>query len=217
MSATRSGPPASPARTFWVTTKLFNNDQGYESALKACRTSLSRLGLDYADAYLIHWPVPDRRIASWKALIKLQQDGFCRTIGVSNFDVRHLDEIVAATGVVPHLNQVEMHPFLQQKAVRKWCAEHNVAVAAYSPLTSGQRLNHPVIREVATRGGRSPAQVMIRWGLARGAIVIAKSVHRPRIVENAAVFDWELSDVELAMLDGLDEGLHTCWDPTDVP
>lgn len=206
-----------PRKEVWVTTKLYNNDQGYETTLRACKESLRRMGLDYVDLYLVHWPVPDRRIESWRALVKLQRDGFCRTIGVSNFLVRHLDELMKNTDTKPQLNQIEIHPFLQQKQIRAWCAERGVAVAAYSPLTRGQRLDHRGVREVATRVDRSPAQVLLRWSLQKGLIAIAKSTRQARIVQNAAVWDWELGDTEMAMLDDLDEGLHTCWDPADVP
>lgn len=201
----------------WVTTKLYNTDQGYEGTLKACRESIRRLGLDYVDLYLVHWPVPERRIESWRAMVKLQQDGFCRTIGVSNYLVRHLDELVRNSDVLPLVNQIELHPFLQQRVVRKWCEDKGVAVAAYSPLTRAWRIGHRVVREVAERVGRTPAQVLLRWGIEKGAVVIAKSTHAERIAENLDVIDWELGGGEVARLDELDEGLHTCWDPTDVP
>jgi diketogulonate reductase-like aldo/keto reductase len=206
-----------PRKDVWVTTKLYNNDQGYEPALRACKESLRRLGLDYVDQYLIHWPVPVKRLESWRALVKLQRDGFCRTIGVSNFQVRHLEELMRSTETKPQLNQIEIHPFLQQNAVRAWCTDRDIAIAAYSPLVRGSRFKHPVIREVATRVDRSPAQVLVRWSLQKGHVVLPKSTKRERIVQNAAVWDWELGDSEVAMLDQLDEALHTCWDPTDVP
>lgn len=206
-----------PREQLFITTKLWNEDQGYDSALRACERSLKELGLDYVDLYLLHWPVPGRRLDSWRALEKLFRDGKCRAIGVSNFLERHLDELLAHAQVVPAVNQVEQHPFLYQPALLRHCAAQGIVVEAYSPLTKGMRLNDVRIQDVARKYGRSPAQVLIRWGLQHDMVVLPKSVREERMRENATVFDFSLSAEDMKHLDGLNEELYTGWDPTDVP
>ncbi|MFL5358514.1 aldo/keto reductase [Archangium sp.] len=206
-----------PRKDLFVTTKLWNEDQGYESALRACERSLKDLGLEYVDLYLIHWPVPGRRLESWRALEKLLAEGKCRAIGVSNFLENHLDQLLAHSKVVPAVNQVEQHPFLHQPSLLRYCAGKGIAVEAYSPLTKGLRLGDPRVVELARKYGKSPAQVLIRWCLQHDLVVIPKSVHAERIRENASVFDFSLSPEDLRKLDGLNEDLYTGWDPTDVP
>lgn len=206
-----------PRAQVFVTTKLWNDDQGYDSALRAFDASLSWLELEYIDLYLLHWPVPRKRLESWRALEKLLSDGRVRAIGVSNFMVRHLEELLAHAKVVPAVDQIEVSPFLQQRDVRACCAEHGIAVEAYSPLTKGKRLPHPVVADVARRVGRSSAQVLLRWGLQHGLVVVPKSTHAERLAANAAVFDFELPPDEMARLDALEEGLVTGWDPRSAP
>jgi diketogulonate reductase-like aldo/keto reductase len=206
-----------PREQIFVTTKLWNEDQGYESALRACDQSLERLKMDYVDLYLLHWPVPGKRLESWRALERLKQEGRVRSIGVSNFLVRHLEELRAAADIQPSVNQIEAHPFLIQKETREHCARQKIAVEAYSPLTKGKRLGHPTLVEVARRHGRSQAQVLIRWSLQHGMIVLPKSVRPERIQENADVFSFGLAKDDMRLLDDLDEGSYTGWDPTDVP
>lgn len=206
-----------PRDEVFITTKLWNSDQGHDSALSACERSLRELGLEYVDLYLMHWPVPGRRLDSWRAMEKLLADGRCRAIGVSNFLERHLDELMANAKVVPAVNQVEFHPYLYQKRLLEHCGRHGIVVEAYSPLTRGERLDDPRLAEVARRHGKTSAQVLIRWCLQHGMVVLPKSVREERIRENAAVFDFELSAAELRVLDGLNEDLHTSWDPSDVP
>jgi diketogulonate reductase-like aldo/keto reductase len=201
----------------FVTTKLWNDDQGYDAALRALDGSLARLGLDHVDLYLIHWPVPGKRRESWRALERAHADGRARAIGVSNYLVPHLRELVGEAKVVPHVNQIELTPFLQRRDTRALCREHNIVVEAYSPLTRGERLSHPTIRAIAGAVGCSPAQVLLRWGIQHGHVVLPKSVHRERIAENAAVFDFALDADAMAQLDGLEEGLATGWDPSDAP
>jgi diketogulonate reductase-like aldo/keto reductase len=210
----RSGVPRSE---IFVTTKLWNGDQGFEAALRAFDASLRRLGLEYVDLYLIHWPVPGLRLDSWRALERLSEDKRARAIGVSNFMVPHLEELARAARVPPAVNQIEVSPFLQQRDVRGWCAKNGVIVEAYSPLTKGARLSHPVLREVARRAGRTPAQVLLRWGLQHDLVVLPKSTRPERIQENAAVFDFELDAASMTRLDGLEEGLVTGWDPRGQP
>lgn len=205
-----------PRENVFVTTKLWNSDQGYDSAFRACRSSLRQLGFDYIDLFLLHWPVENRRLDSWRALVQLQRDGLCRSIGVSNFTVPHLEQLLEHSEVVPQVNQIEMSPFLAQTQVRDFCRRHGIAVEAYSPLTRGRRLGDPRVEQIAQWYGKSPAQVLIRWALQQDVAVIPKSVHRERIVENADVFDFALTDHDMRVLETADENLHTCWDPTAV-
>lgn len=204
-----------PRDEVFVTTKLWNQDHGEEAALRAFEASLARLGLGYVDLYLVHWPVPGLRLATWRALERLHAEGRARSIGVSNYMPRHLDELLAVARVPPAVNQVEVHPFLQQRDVRAACAAHGIVVEAYSPLTKGLRLGHPVVARVAAETGLTPAQVLIRWGLEHDLVVLPKSTNPSRIVENLAVFDVALSPAQRAALDGLEEGLVTGWDPRD--
>lgn len=206
-----------PRKDIFVTTKLWNGDQGYDAAMKAFEKSLSLLGLDVLDLYLIHWPVQHLRKDSWRALVEIQKQKRCRAIGVSNYTVRHLKELMSDSSVVPAVNQVELSPFLTQPELVRFCAEQGIGVAAYSPLTKGLKLSHPVIVRIAGQHRKTPAQVMIRWALQRDFIVIPKSSNPARIEENAAVFDFELSPSEMATLAGLNENLRTSWDPTDAP
>ncbi len=200
----------------FVTTKLWNDDHGYDEALSAFDASLRALGLSYVDLYLVHWPVPERRRDSWRALETLVGEGRCRAVGVSNYTVRHLEEVLQSSRVVPAVNQVELHPFLQQRELVRFCGEHGIVVEAYSPLTKGRRLDDPRLVAVAHDLGRSPAQVLIRWGLEKGFVVIPKSADRARIVANAEVFDFEIGDEAMSRLDALDEELRTAWDPSGV-
>jgi diketogulonate reductase-like aldo/keto reductase len=201
----------------FVTTKLWNTDHGYDAAIRACERSLRELGLSYVDLYLIHWPVPDRRIETWKALGELAKRGLARSIGVSNFTIGHLEELLDATDLVPAVNQVEFSPFTYQKALLEYCRDHRIRLEAYSPLTKGYRLAHPTLREIASRAGKTPAQVLLRWGLQHDVVVIPKSNRRERILENSRVFSFSLSARDMGILDGLDEGLRTGWDPTGAP
>lgn len=206
-----------PREKVFVTTKLWNSDQGYDSALRACEKSLKRLGLGYIDLYLIHWPVSELRGESWKALIELQRRGSCRAIGVSNYTVRHLNELLDSSSVVPDINQVEFNPFLYQRELLRFCEGKGIQLEAYSPLTRGYRLRHPVVLEVARAYSKSPAQILIRWCLQHGLVVIPKSARPERIKENSEVFDFEISSSDMAKLDSLGEDLHTDWDPTEEP
>jgi methylglyoxal/glyoxal reductase len=198
----------------WVTTKLANTDQGAATARRAFEASLDRLGLDAVDLYLLHWPHP-RSLESWHVLEQLYTEGLARSIGVSNFLVRHLDELLAHASVPPAVNQIELSPFLyrtREDTLRR-CAGAGIAVEAYSPLTKGYRLGDPTIAAIAAEVGRSPAQVLIRWSLQKGFIVIPRSSNPGRIAENAAAFDFTLDDAQMATLDALDQGLTTGWDP----
>lgn len=202
-----------PRGEVFVTSKLWSSDQGYDSALRAFDKSLGRLGFEYLDLYLLHWPVPKKRLESWRALERLLEDGRVRAIGVSNFMPRHLNELFAAADVVPAVNQIEVTPFLQQRDVRELCAAKGIVVEAYSPLAKGARMRHPVIAKIAKAVERTSAQVLLRWGLQHDMVVLPKSVHAKRIAENAAIFDFELPPETMSELDALEEGLVTGWDP----
>jgi diketogulonate reductase-like aldo/keto reductase len=202
-----------PRGDIFVTTKLWNEDQGFDRALRAFDASLSRLGLDYLDLYLIHWPVSAKRLDSWRALERLYEEKRARAIGVSNYLRPHLEELLARARTVPAVNQIELSPFLQQRDAREVCAAHGIVVEAYSPLTHGRRLAHPAVVKIAENVRRSPAQVLLRWGIQHGLVTLPKSAHEPRIVENAALFDFSLDPAAMAELDALEEGLATGWDP----
>ncbi|GAB1510640.1 aldo/keto reductase [Actinophytocola sp. KF-1] len=205
-----------PRDELFVTTKLWNSDQGYDSALRAFDASLSRLGLEYLDLYLIHWPTPqrDKYVETWRAFEKLLADGRVRAIGVSNFQPGHLRRLVDETGTVPAVNQVELHPYLTNEAVRAADAEHGIATEAWSPLAKGgDLLAEDVVTSLAKKYDRTAAQVVLRWHLQLGNVVIPKSVTPSRIAENIDVFGFELADDDVAALSGLDRGLRTGPDP----
>ena len=202
-----------PRAEIFVTTKLWNEDQGFDEALTAFDASLGRLGLEYVDLYLLHWPVAGKRLDSWRALERIKAEGRARHIGVSNFLVPHLEELLATAGEPPAVDQIEIHPFLQHRETRAFCKKNDIVVEAYSPLTSGQRLDHPVVVDVAKRANRSPAQVLLRWAVQHGLVVLPKSTREKRIAENGALFDFTLDAAAMKELDGLEEGLATGWDP----
>ena len=202
-----------PREEVFVTTKLWNDDQGYDSALRAFDASLARLGLDYVDLYLIHWPVAGKRRDSWRALERIHEGGRARAIGVSNYLVPHLEELLGHAKVPPAVNQIEVHPFLQHKETRAFCVKHDIVVEAYSPLTHGERIDDVTITEVGRRVKRTNAQVLLRWGIQHGMVVLPKSVKEERIEENAKVFDFVLDADAMGRIDGLDEGRATAWDP----
>ncbi len=206
-----------PREEVFITTKLWNSDHGYDPALEACDESLRALGLDYLDLYLIHWPVQALRVETWEAMAALLKEGKCRAIGVSNNTIRHLKELLATSDIVPAVNQVEFSPFLYQRDLLEFCRREGIQLEAYSPLTRGLRLKHPTVVALAARHHKTPAQVLIRWGLQHDLVVIPKSVREERIRENSQVFDFTLSPEDMGKLDSLDEGLHTCWDPTHTP
>ncbi len=206
-----------PREKLFVTTKVWNSDQGYEKTLKAFDVSLKKMKLDYIDLYLLHWPVPGLRLESWKALEKLYREGYCKSIGVSNFIPRHLEELISICEIKPAVNQIEMNPFLCQLSCREYCKMEGIHVTAYSPLTSSKKISDPRLRKIAEQNGKSPAQVMLRWGLQHGISVIPKSSNPARIRENSNIFDFSLNEDEMLFLDALDEELHTDWDPNGVP
>jgi 2,5-diketo-D-gluconate reductase A len=200
----------------FITTKLNNNGHGYDDALRAFEVSRTRLGLDYVDLYLIHWPLPakDRYVDTWRAFEKLQSDGLARAIGVSNFQPAHLQRLFDEADVVPAVNQIELHPYLTQDALRAFDAEHGIATEAWSPIAKGgDLLSDPAITSLAEKYGKTPAQVVIRWHLQLGNVVIPKSVTRARIKENIDVFDFELAEDDVASITELNRDERTGPNP----
>jgi 2,5-diketo-D-gluconate reductase A len=204
-----------PREDVFVTTKLWNSQQGFDSTLEAFEGSLGRLGSDYVDLYLIHWPAPteDRFVDTWRAFERIHEEGRARTIGVSNFRIEDLERLETETDIRPTVNQIELHPRFQQVELREWHAEHGIATEAWSPLAQGELLDDQTLGEIAERHGKTPAQAVLRWHLQIGNVVIPKSVTPERIRENLEVFDFELSDEELATIAGLGAGGRIGPDP----
>jgi 2,5-diketo-D-gluconate reductase A len=199
-----------PRRELFITTKLWNDRHDGDEPHAAIRESLDKLGLAQVDLYLVHWPTPakDNYLHAWEKLIELRAEGLTRSIGVSNFLVPHLERIVASTGVVPAVDQIELHPAHQQRDITDWAAAHGVRVEAWGPLGQGKYdlFGIPAVKDAASAHGKSPAQVVLRWHLQKGFIVFPKSVRRARLEENLDVFDFTLSDAEMSAIDALDPG-----------
>lgn len=205
-----------PHEDIFVTTKLWNSDHGYDSTRKAFDTSLEKLGLDYVNLYLIHWPVPaqNRYVETWKALEEILKDGRALAIGVSNFMPEHLEELLAQGDIVPAVDQIELHPRLQQREIRNICREHGIQVESWSPIMrGGELLSNSSITGIAEKHGKTAAQVIIRWHIQHGFVVIPKSVHDERIRENFDVFDFELDNTDMGTIDAMDRGERTGPDP----
>lgn len=202
-----------PRKEIFVTTKVWNTDHGYEKTLKAFDKSISKLGLDYVDLYLIHWPGKDTFIDTWRALEKLYRDGRVRAIGVSNFKPHHLQTLMEHSEEKPVINQVELHPYFQQKDLREFCKQHDIVVEAWSPLGRGQVLDDPVLAEIGKKYGKTPAQVTLRWHLQNDIVIIPKSVTPSRIKENADIFDFELTAEDMEQIDQLDKNTRLFKDP----
>ncbi len=188
----------------FITTKVWNSSQGYDSTLKAFEESRKKLGLEYIDLYLIHWPVSDKFKETWKALEKLYKDGLVRAIGVSNFHIHHIEDLLLDSEFVPVVNQVELHPVLNQKELRSFCKSHEIQIEAWSPLMKG-KLDNSVLGEIGRKYGKTPAQVVLRWDMQNEVIVIPKSVHKHRIIENADIFDFELDTEDMEKIDNLNQ------------
>lgn len=196
----------------FVTTKVWNSNQGYDSTLRAFDESRKKLGLDVIDLYLIHWPVKGKYKDTWKAMERLYRDGSVRAIGVSNFHVHHLNDLLQNSEVVPAVNQIELHPLLSQTELRSFCQQKGIQVEAWSPLIRG-RHDIPLLTELADKYHKSPAQIILRWDLQHGIVTIPKSIHTERIRDNANVFDFTLSDEDMQRLDGLNRNERTGADP----
>ncbi|MDF9297817.1 aldo/keto reductase [Geobacillus stearothermophilus] len=202
-----------PREQVFVTTKVWNTDQGYETTLKAFDASLKKLGFDYVDLYLVHWPVKGKYKETYKALEKLYKDGYVRAIGVSNFQIHHLQDVLADCEIKPMVNQVEYHPRLTQKELQAFCRENGIQLEAWSPLMRGEILTEPTIVEIGKKYGKTPAQVVLRWDLQHGVVTIPKSVTPARIKENANLFDFSLTAEEMKQIDALNLNKRIGADP----
>jgi diketogulonate reductase-like aldo/keto reductase len=196
----------------FITTKVWNADQGYDSTLRAFEDSRKKLGLEIIDLYLIHWPVKDKFKDTWRALEKLYNDGAVRAIGVSNFHVHHLKDVISGSDIVPMVNQVEYHPLLSQTELRTFCQSNNIQLEAWSPLMQGN-LDLPLLTELAAKYGKSPAQIILRWDLQNGVVTIPKSIHENRIRENSGIFDFTLSEDDAAKINALNKNHRFGPDP----
>ncbi len=207
-----------PRNELFITTKLWNSDQreGYEATLKAFEVSRKALKLDYIDLYLIHWPVKGKYLDSWKAMIKLYKEGLVRAIGVSNFKLHHLQDIINETGVVPTVNQVELHPWLTQKPLLDFCIENSIQVEAYSPLMHGHMKEVGALSVIADKYGKTSAQVILRWDIQNRVVVIPKSVHGNRIEENSKIFDFTLSPEDMKTIDQMNRDKRFLPDPDHI-
>ena len=206
-----------PRKEIFVTTKVWETEQGYEPTLRAFEQSQQKLGLEFVDLYLIHWPVEGQRVDTWQALERLQNEGRVKSIGVSNFSPNHLQEIFESGKQRPTVNQIELSPFLQQRTIADFTRSAGIHLTAYCPLARGERFSHRSLQNIAEQTGKTPAQIMIRWGLQQGQTMIPKSVNPVRIRQNADVFDFTLSDKQMRLLAELDEGFRFCPNPLDQP
>lgn len=195
----------------FITTKLWNSDQGYDKTLSAFENSLQRLGLSYVDLYLIHWPVQGKILETWKAMIKILKVGKARAIGVSNYSIAELKETIQTSDIIPAINQVEFHPFLYQKDLLDFCKNNRIQIESYSPLTRGKKLNHPLVKAISNKYGKTTAQILIKWNLQHGLVVIPKSIHENRILENSQVFDFRIEEKDMEALNSLNVNLQTIF------
>ncbi len=189
----------------FLTTKVWPGEQGYEETIQACERSLQRLGMDYVDLYLIHWPSARQRKRTWAAMEQLNREGKARSVGVSNYGIEYLEEILTEFSIPPSVNQVEFSPYDYREELLDFCRHHGIQLEAYSPLTRGSRLGDDELVELAKKDGKTPAQVLIRWALQKGVVVIPKSSHRSRIEENSQVFDFSLSQRDMSLLDSFSQ------------
>lgn len=197
----------------FITSKVWNSDLGYESTLAAYETSLKNLGLDYLDLYLIHWPVEGKYKEAWRALETLYKENRVKAIGVSNFHIHHLEELLKDAEITPMVDQVEYHPFLTQAELHKFCKAHDIQLEAWSPLMQGKLLDHPVLVEIAAKTEKTVAQVILRWDLQNGVVTIPKSIKEARIIQNSQVFDFELTDEDMERISALNENKRIGPDP----
>ncbi|WP_028390041.1 aldo/keto reductase [Bacillus cihuensis] len=202
-----------PREELFITSKVWNSDLGYESTIAAYETSLKKLGLEYLDLYLIHWPVEGKYKEAWHALETLYKEGRVKAIGVSNFQVHHLEDLMNDAEIKPMVNQVEYHPRLTQKEIQAFCQEHGIQLEAWSPLMQGQLLDNLVLQEIANKYSRTIAQVILRWDLQNGVVTIPKSTKEHRIVENSTIFDFELTKEEMQRINKLNQNLRVGPDP----
>jgi len=197
----------------FVTSKVWNSDLGYESTIAAYEASLNKLGLEYLDLYLIHWPVAGKYKEAWKALESLYKEGRVKAIGVSNFHIHHLEDLMEDAEIKPMVNQMEYHPRLTQKELQAFCRKHGIQLEAWSPLMQGQLLDNEILKEIANKYNKSVAQVILRWDLQNGVVTIPKSTKEHRIIENASVFDFQLTEEDMERIDGLNQNHRVGPDP----
>lgn len=202
-----------PRKDIFVVSKLWNSDQGYDSTLRAYDKSLERLGMDYLDLYLIHWPTAGKYKETWRAMETLYKEGRVRAIGVSNFLQHHLEDVMADANIVPMVNQMEFHPHLVQQDLLDFCNKHHIQYEAWSPVMQGHVFKMDAFKKLAEKYGKTIAQVVLRWDLQKGVVTIPKSVHQGRIQENAGLFDFELSAEDMAYIDEMDKGKRFGPDP----
>lgn len=205
-----------PREELFITTKVWNTDQRNDSALEAFETSLQKLGLDYVDLYLVHWPVEGKYKQTWKVLEKIYKEGRARAIGVSNFNIHHLEDLMADAEIKPMVNQVELHPMLTQTELHNYCKKQEIQIEAWSPLGRGILLEHPVLKGIAEAHNKTTAQVILRWDLQNEIVTIPKSVKESRIIENANIFDFELTINEMEKISALNENKRIGPDPDKI-
>ncbi|MGG3800486.1 aldo/keto reductase [Metabacillus fastidiosus] len=202
-----------PREQLFITSKVWNSDQGYESTIAAFHESLKKLDLDYLDLYLIHWPVKETYKETWKAMETLYKEGKVKAIGVSNFHIHHLEDLMEEAEIIPMVNQVEYHPRLTQKELLSFCQNNNIQLEAWSPLARGRFFDDPILVELSRKYEKTAAQIILRWDLQTGVVTIPKSVHEHRIIENANIFDFELSNEDIAKIDSLNQNERVGSDP----
>lgn len=202
-----------PREELFITTKVWNEDQRNDSVLEAFETSLQKLGLDYVDLYLIHWPVKEKYKQTWKVLEQLYKEGRVRAIGVSNFQIHHLEDLLSVAEIKPMVNQVELHPLLAQPELREYCKKQEIQIEAWAPLGQGRLLEHPILQEIAAQYNKTTAQVILRWDIQNQIVTIPKSVKEVRIIENANIFDFSLSESDIQKITALNENKRFGADP----
>jgi diketogulonate reductase-like aldo/keto reductase len=200
----------------FVTTKLKNENQDFNDVIPSFEESLENLKMDYVDLFLVHFPVTETRRPAWHKMQEIYKSGRAKAIGVSNYTIKHLEELLRECEIIPAINQVELHVYLQQKELREYCDDKGIVIEAYSPLAHGNGLDNPVLAKIAEAYGKSPAQVMIKWCAQNGMVVLPKSVTPERIEANIDIFDFELTEEDLEQVAGLEKNFRTCWDPTNV-
>lgn len=200
----------------FITTKIWNENQWWDNFVPSVQASLENLDTPYVDLLLLHFPVTETRRPAWRLMDKAYENGWAKSIGVSNYTVAHLQELMAESSIKPAVNQVELHVFLQQPELLNYCRQYNIAVEAYSPLAHGERLDDPVLAKIAAKHHKTATQIMLRWCVQVGTVPLPKSTHPDRIKQNLDIFDFELDEADMHDIVGLEAGLRTCWDPTHV-
>ncbi len=205
-----------PRDEVFITTKIWNENLYWDDVMPSFEQSLANLQTDYVDLLLIHFPVTEVRRPAWRKMEEIARSGRAKAIGVSNYTIPHLEELLQESSIKPVVNQIELHVYLQQPELVKFCQAHDIVVEAYSPLAHGYGIDNPVLKTIGDKYGKSAAQIMIRWCIEQGLVVLPKSVHPARITENLAVFDFKLDADDMVKLAALESGYRTCWDPTHV-